>query len=107
MVLAVVGAMGFMLPASAGFAQAKPAAKSEGSVAASKADGVSGLVVVAPPQLHNRIPPHKRAAFDAEAANRQAWSNYRGTTATSSHPKGPGASPQPDNYPGLRYIGSH
>lgn len=106
LVLTVVGAIGLTAPASVGFAQAKKGGESKTAAAASKPDSVSGVVVEGPPKLHNRIPPAKRAAFDAEAANRKAWTKYRATAAPAPAPKGPGASPQTENYPGLRKLGS-
>jgi hypothetical protein len=101
--------MGFVAPASVGLAQDKQGAKHESGTAAEKKPPhtVSGVVVQAPPKP-NKIPPHKRAAFDAEAANKKAWTTYRATAAAPTREaRAIGASPQTENYPGLNKLGSH
>jgi len=116
----VVGAIGLAAPVSAAFAQAAapdskgtPASKAtqdskpKSTTAASTPDSVSGVIVEAPVPLDKRIPPEKRAAFDAEAADKEAWTKYRATAAPASAPQGPGASPQTENYPGLRELVPH
>jgi hypothetical protein len=105
--VAAVGAIGFAATASVAFAQGDPGGKSGSSVAAPTPGTVPGVVVEPGPKLHNRIPPHKRAAFDAEAAHRKAWSQYRGTVAAAPPPKGPGSGPQTENYPGLSNLSQH
>ena len=113
LVFTVVGAMGLAAPVSAAFAQAAQAnkvtqdSKPKSNTAASTPASVSGVIVEAPEPLDKRIPPDKRAAFDAEAADKKAWSDYRATAAPAPAPKGPGASPQTENYPGLRELVPH
>jgi hypothetical protein len=95
---------------SAAFAQAAQDGKAtqdskgKSNTAASTPPSVSGVVVEAPEPLDKRIPPERRAAFDAEAADKKAWTDYRATAAPAPAPKGPGASPQTENYPGLREL---
>lgn len=106
----VVGAIGLAAPVSAAFAQAAQDGKAtqdskgKSNPAASTPPSVSGVVVEAPEPLDKRIPPERRAAFDAEAADKKAWTDYRATAAPAPAPKGPGASPQTENYPGLREL---
>ena len=113
LVVTVVGAIGLAAPVSAAFAQAAQDSKGtqdskpKSNTAASTPDSVSGVIVEAPAPLDKRIPPDKRAAFDAEAANKEAWTTYRATAAPAPAPKGPGASPQTENYPGLREVVPH
>jgi hypothetical protein len=107
LVAAVAGAAGFAAPASIGLAQDNQGAKHESGAAASKPPHtVSGVVVQAPPKP-NKIPPHKRAAFDAEAANRNAWTSYRASASAPTGKQVIGASPQTGDYPGLNKLGSH
>jgi hypothetical protein len=113
LVVTVVGAIGLAAPVSAAFAQAAQAnkvtqdSKPKSNTAASTPASVSGVIVEAPEPLDKKIPPDKRAAFDAEAADKKAWSDYRATAAPAPAPKGPGASPQTENYPGLRELVPH
>ena len=113
LVVTLVGAIGLAAPASAAFAQAAQGSKGnqdskpKSNTAASTPASVSGVIVEAPEPLDKRIPPDKRAAFDAEAADKKAWSDYRATAAPAPAPKGPGASPQTENYPGLRDLVPH
>lgn len=113
LVVAVVGAIGLAAPASAAFAQAAPDSKGtpdskpKSTAAASTPDSVSGVIVEAPAPLDKRIPPDKRAKFDAEAADKEAWTKYRATAAPAPAPKSPGASPQTENYPGLHELAPH
>ena len=113
LVVTVVGAIGLAAPVSAAFAQAAPdsketqASKPKSNTPASTPDSVSGVIVEAPEPLDKRIPPDKRAKFDAEAADKKAWTEYRATAAPAPAPKGPGASPQTENYPGLRDLVPH
>jgi hypothetical protein len=108
LLVVIVAAAGFALPASVGLAQDNQSGNHKSGAAASKPPHtVSGVTVHAPPKPHT-IPPHKRAAFDAEAANRKAWTNYRATPPARTGGGGlPGASPQTENYPGLSKLGSH
>ena len=107
LVIIVAGATGFAAPASVGLAQDSEGGKRPSGAAASDPHTVSGVVVHAPPKPH-KIPPEKRAAFDAEAAKRKAWTTYRATPpARTGGGKLPGASPQTENYPGLHTLGSH
>jgi hypothetical protein len=113
LVVTLVGAIGLAAPASAAFAQAAQGSKGnqdskpKSNTAASTPNSVSGVTVEAPAPLDKRIPPAKRAAFDAEAADKEAWTKYRATAAAAPAPKGPGASPQTENYPGLRELVPH
>jgi hypothetical protein len=110
--IAVVGAIGFAATASVAWAQpqAQPhhAAKAKAAAPASKDTDVSGVVVQAP-RKPDAIPPHKRAAFDAEAAKQKAWQDYRSAppTATATASARPGHSPKTGNYPGLHSLTSH
>jgi hypothetical protein len=108
LVVIFAGATGFAAPTSVGLAQDNQGGKHESGAAASNPPHtVSGVVVRAPPKPHT-IPPHKRAAFDAEAANRKAWTTYRATPPARTGGGGlPGASPKTENYPGLNKLGSH
>jgi hypothetical protein len=113
LVVAVVGAIGLAAPASAAVAQAAQDSKGtqdskpKCTAAASTPDSVSGVIVEAPEPLDKRIPPDKRAKFDAEAADKEAWTKYRATAAPAPAPKSPGASPQTENYPGLHEVVPH
>jgi hypothetical protein len=108
LVVIFTGATGFALSASIGLAQESQGGKHEtGAAPSNPPHTVSGVTVRAPPKPHT-IPPHKRVAFDAEAANRKAWTTYRATPPARTGGGGlPGASPQPENYPGLSKLGSH
>ena len=101
--IAVVGAIGLAAPASA--AQGRHGEKTASRVAASKPGSVAGVVVQAPPKS-NKIPPEKKAAFDAEAAKRKAWQEYRDTTPspTLTLAAGVSASARAENYPGLHTL---
>jgi hypothetical protein len=107
----MAGALGVAAP-SVALAQGAPAAKSESHAAASKPGGVAGVVVQAPPKT-TRIPPDKKAAFDAAAAKRKAWKRYRATTPTptvaagATSPASETAAARAENYPGLHTLGSH
>ena len=99
--IAVAGAIG-LASASGALAQQSPAKKGEPSPPASKPADVKGVVVQAPRKADS-IAPEKRAALDAEAANRQAWKNYRAAPrATGTMGSRPGQSPRTEGYPGLR-----
>jgi hypothetical protein len=108
--IAVVAAIGFAAPASVAFAQPHQAGKAKPAAPASKANDVTGVVVQAP-RKPDAIPPHKRAAFDAEAAKQKAWQDYRSApptpTATATASARPGHSPKTGNYPGLHSLTSH
>jgi len=101
--IAVAGAIGFAAPASV---QAGQSAKSASSAA--EPATVHGVVVQAPKP--NGIPPEKKAALDAQAAKRKAWTKYRTAptaTATSAAPGTTSASTRAGNYPGLHDLASH
>lgn len=108
--IVVAGAIGLASPASVALAQASHggdsanSAKSASSTPASKPGSVSGVVVQAPPK--SKIPPDKRAAFDAEAAKRKAWQAYRGgaPVAKPTMTTGVSASARAENYPGLHTL---
>jgi hypothetical protein len=103
--ITVAGAISLAATASVALAQDHHDTKSGSSAAAPKSGTVSGVVVQPRANLH-KIPPHKRAAFDAEAANKKAWTNYRNSPAPPLG-TGPGASSNAGNYPGLSKLGSH
>jgi hypothetical protein len=108
--IAVAGAIGFAAPGSAAWAQAGQGAKGGSSAAAaSEPASVPGVVVQAPKP--SGIPPEKKAALDAKAAKRKAWTNYRKTaptgTATTAAPGTASASSRAENYPGLHDLASH
>lgn len=108
--LAVAGAIGFAAPASMAWAQGAHGAKSASSAKASEPATVPGVVVQAPKP--NGIPPEKKAALDAKAAKRKAWSKYRTApaptaAATTAAPGTTSASTRAGNYPGLHDLASH
>ena len=107
--IAVAGAIGFAAPASVAWAQDGQGAKGASSAAESEPATVPGVVVQAPKP--NGIPPEKKAALDAKAAKRKAWTNYRKTapapTATTAAPGTASASSRAGNYPGLHDLESH
>lgn len=100
--IAVAGAIGLAWPASVALAQGGQSERSQSGAAASKPGSVAGVVVQAP-HRRPRIPPDKAAAFDVEAAKRQAWNRYRKSTPPASA----GAMGQLKDYPGLRSLDSH
>ncbi len=103
--ITLVGAIGLAAPAPAASAQGGHDGKSPSSAAAAKPGGVAGVVVQAPPKT-NRIPPERKAAFDAEAAKRKTWKQYR-TTIPAPAPTptaGASASARAENYPGLHTL---
>lgn len=109
-VIAVAGAIGLTAPASGALAQGAQGQKAESSAAAPKPGSVKGVVVKPAPKP--KVPPHKKAAYDAEVAKRQAQASYRGATPTATVPPtatatATGTAPPPsavraENYPGLR-----
>jgi hypothetical protein len=104
-VIVVAGAIGSAAPASVALAQGSHGGKSASSAAASKPGSVAGVIVQAPPKS-NKIPPEKKAGFDAEATKRKAWQKYR---ATIPAPRpvltaGASASARAENYPGLHTL---
>lgn len=106
--IAALCAIGFGSLASVALAQGAQREQTESSAAASQPASVGGVVVQAPPKL-DRMPPDKRAAFDAEAAKREAWQRYRRTAspAPAVAAAGVDASARVENYPGLRGMASH
>jgi hypothetical protein len=108
--ITLAAVIGVAAPASVVLAQDSQGAKSASGVAApqpagSKPEDVGGLVVEAPKKV-DTIPPAKRAAFDAEAAKRQASTTYRSAPPTATVPAGAaGTAPagsQAGPYPGLK-----
>lgn len=95
--LLAVGALGLALTGSAAWAQAD---HQDGAAGANQSN--TGAVVVQAPRSHPAvsvgIPPDKVAAFDAEAAENEAWQTYR----TSAPPLDTGTLDLTKDYPGLR-----
>jgi hypothetical protein len=110
--IAVAGAIGLVAPPSAAWAQNSQGKKPQASAAASQPASVPGVVVQAPPKL-DRVPPDKKAALDAQARKRKAWTTYRKTTptptaaASATAPATASASAKAENYPGLHDMASH
>jgi hypothetical protein len=114
--IAVAGAIGLMLPASAAVAQASqgesqsgpgasqnvsPSEKAGSEAATAKPASVGGVIVQAPrPEPQAQIPADKRAAYDAEVAKSEAWKRYR----KSMPPLSAGTLEQADDYPGLQTL---
>jgi hypothetical protein len=108
--IAVAGAIGFAASASApaAWAQGDQGAAGGSNSAASEPASVPGVVVQAPKP--NGIPADKKAALDAKAAKRKAWTSYSKTAPvavpSTAAPGTASASSRAGNYPGLHDLGS-